>query len=46
MQNNIEIQLIPVIITFIASAAALILAGYFTLRRRLAQRAGRDAYDA
>jgi|AACY02.14.fsa_nt_gi endonuclease YncB( thermonuclease family) len=35
MQNNIEIQLIPVIITFIASAAALILAGYFTLRRRL-----------
>ena len=35
MQNNIEIQLIPVIITFTATAAALILAGYFTLRRRL-----------
>jgi micrococcal nuclease len=34
MQYNIEIQLIPVIITFIASAAALILAGYFTLQRR------------
>jgi endonuclease YncB( thermonuclease family) len=35
MQNTIEIQLNSVIITFIASASALILAGYFTLRRRL-----------
>jgi len=29
MQNNIEIQLIPVIITFIVSAAALILARHY-----------------
>jgi endonuclease YncB( thermonuclease family) len=35
MQNTIDIQLNSVIITFIASASALILAGYFTLRRRL-----------
>ena len=35
MQNTIEIQLIPVIITFTATAAALVLAGYFALRRRV-----------
>lgn len=35
MQNNIEIQLIPVIITFTVTAAALVLAGYFALRRRV-----------
>ena len=35
MQNNIEIQLIPVVITFTVTAAALVLAGYFALRRRV-----------
>jgi len=35
MQNNIEIQLIPVVITFTATAVALALAGYFALRRRV-----------
>lgn len=35
MQDNIQIQLLPVLVTFIATAAALLLAAYFTLRRRL-----------
>jgi endonuclease YncB( thermonuclease family) len=35
MQNAIEIQLIPVIITFTVTAAALLLAGYFAWLRRL-----------
>jgi endonuclease YncB( thermonuclease family) len=34
MQNTIEIQLIPVIITFTVTAAALVLSGYFALKRR------------
>ena len=35
MKNNIEINAISVLITFIGTAAALFLAAYFTLRRRL-----------
>lgn len=35
MQNNIEINTISVMITLIGTAAALLLAAYFTLRRRL-----------
>ena len=30
-----EIQVIPVLVTFVGTAGALLLAGYFTLRRRL-----------
>jgi hypothetical protein len=35
MPNTIGIQLIPVIITFTVTAAALLLAGYIVWRRRL-----------
>lgn len=35
MQNNIEISAISVLITLIGTAAALFLAAFFTLRRRL-----------
>ena len=35
MQEDIPIDPYPVIITFIGTAAALILVGYFTLKRRL-----------
>jgi endonuclease YncB( thermonuclease family) len=35
MQSQLEINLVAVQVTFVATAAALILAGYFTLRRRL-----------
>lgn len=35
MQNNLQIQLFPVLVAFVGSAAALLLAGYFTLKHRL-----------
>jgi endonuclease YncB( thermonuclease family) len=35
MTHQIEFQLIHVLVTLIGTAAALLLAGYFTLRRRL-----------
>lgn len=35
MQNNIEINVMSVLITFIGTAALLFLAGYFTLKRRV-----------
>ena len=35
MQNDIQINLVASVVTFLATLAALILAGYFALRRRV-----------
>jgi micrococcal nuclease len=35
MQNHLEVQIAPVIITFTVTVVALILSGYFALQRRL-----------